>query len=103
MSFQDAETHRFDRSEETDSRHFLITGGAGFLGINLARFLLKKGHQVTSLDLMEFDYPDVRDRVCAITGDTRDMAAVLHCRASGRRTCNGTFEPAGAECGIDRI
>ena len=30
---------------------YLITGGAGFLGINLARFLLAKGHTVTSLDI----------------------------------------------------
>ena len=55
---------------------YLITGGAGFLGINLARYLLDKGHQVVSLDIAEFDYPDARDRVTAITGDIRDRAAV---------------------------
>jgi len=32
---------------------YLITGGAGFLGINLARFLLGKGQEVTSLDLAD--------------------------------------------------
>lgn len=55
---------------------YLITGGAGFLGINLARYLLARGHRVVSLDLAPFDYPDVRDQVTAITGDIRDRATV---------------------------
>jgi nucleoside-diphosphate-sugar epimerase len=55
---------------------FLITGGAGFLGINLARFLLERGHQVTTLDIAPFDYPDVASRVTAIQGDIRDRAAL---------------------------
>lgn len=54
---------------------YLITGGAGFLGINLARFLLDRGHTVTSLDIADFDYPE-RDRVNAIKGDIRDRKAV---------------------------
>jgi len=53
----------------------LITGGAGFLGINLARHLLKKGYAVASLDIAEFDYPE-RDRVEVIRGDIRDAALV---------------------------
>ncbi|MFP4056866.1 MAG: NAD-dependent epimerase/dehydratase family protein [Candidatus Brocadiia bacterium] len=56
--------------------HVLITGGAGFLGINLARFLLERGHEVTSLDIAPFDYEDCQDRVRAIGGDIRDRAAV---------------------------
>ncbi|MGH2410694.1 MAG: NAD-dependent epimerase/dehydratase family protein, partial [Chloroflexota bacterium] len=55
---------------------YLITGGAGFLGINMARYLLARGHQVGSLDLVPFDYPDARDKVTAITGDIRDRATV---------------------------
>ena len=54
---------------------YLLTGGAGFLGINLARYLLSRGHRVRSLDIAEFDYPE-RNRVEAILGDIRDAAAV---------------------------
>jgi nucleoside-diphosphate-sugar epimerase len=54
----------------------VITGGAGFLGINLTRFLLDRGYAVTSLDIADFTYDDVRDRVTILTGDIRDEAAV---------------------------
>jgi len=54
----------------------LITGGAGFLGINLVRFLLARGHPVTSLDLVAFEYPDVRGQIREIQGDIRDPGAV---------------------------
>lgn len=55
---------------------FLITGGAGFLGINLTRYLLSKGQRVTSLDIAPFDYEDVRDRIKIVTGDVRDRATI---------------------------
>ena len=53
---------------------FLITGGSGFLGINLVRHLLNKGATVRSLDLLPFDYPE-KDRVETIIGDIRDPQA----------------------------
>ncbi len=55
---------------------FLITGGAGFLGINLVRHLRKNGHEVVSLDIVEFDYPDVNDDIKIITGDIRNKETV---------------------------
>jgi nucleoside-diphosphate-sugar epimerase len=70
---------------------YLITGGAGFLGINLVRFLLARGQRVRSLDIAPFDYPE-RDAVEAIQGDIRDPAMVeraiagvdlvIHCAAA---------------------
>ncbi len=56
--------------------HYLVTGGAGFLGINLVRFLRARNHPVTSLDLVEFDYADMRPQIRVVTGDIRDPAAV---------------------------
>jgi nucleoside-diphosphate-sugar epimerase len=56
-------------------KRFLITGGAGFLGINLTRYLLARGHAVRTLDIATFDYPE-RARVEVHTGDIRDRAAV---------------------------
>ncbi|MGH2534888.1 MAG: NAD-dependent epimerase/dehydratase family protein [Thermomicrobiales bacterium] len=70
----------------------LVTGGAGFLGINLIRFLLAKGWEATSLDVATFAYPDASGRVRVIQGDIRDPAAVaramegvtavVHCAAA---------------------
>ena len=55
---------------------YLITGGAGFLGINLVRFLHSRGHEITSLDIVEFDYADMNDKIRIITGDIRDKQKV---------------------------
>lgn len=35
--------------------HFLITGGAGYIGSNLAKFLLKKGNKITIFDKLPID------------------------------------------------
>lgn len=57
------------------NKKVLITGGAGFLGINLVRHLLSRGYSVVSLDVEDFDYPE-RDRIEEIQGDIRDEAVV---------------------------
>ncbi len=69
----------------------LITGGAGFLGINLARYLLARGARVVSFDIEEFDYPE-RATVRVVRGDIRNRSAlatamagatvVVHCAAA---------------------
>lgn len=69
----------------------LITGGSGFLGINLMRLLLSRGVAVRSLDIAPLDYPE-RHLVDAILGDIRDASAVeramrdvdvvVHCAAA---------------------
>lgn len=54
----------------------LITGGAGFLGINLTRYLLHRGYDVTSLDFAPFDYEDCMHRIRIVDGDIRDRSMV---------------------------
>ncbi len=50
----------------------LITGGSGFLGINMIRHLIKNGiNDIVSLDLMPFDYPE-KNKITEIIGDIRD-------------------------------
>lgn len=71
---------------------FLITGGAGFLGINLIRYLLVRNQQVVSLDIADFNYPDAQQKIKIIKGDIRDkkivaqamenIDVVVHCAAA---------------------
>lgn len=51
---------------------YLITGGSGFLGINLIRYLYERGHEITSLDIADFTYADMKDKIKIIKGDIRD-------------------------------
>ena len=70
-----AERTAIGAAESSAPRTFLVTGGAGFLGINLVRKLLAEGQRVVSLDIADFSYPE-RHRVTAVTGDIRDRSTV---------------------------
>jgi nucleoside-diphosphate-sugar epimerase len=58
---------------------WLVTGGSGFLGINLIRALVEKGHEVVSIDIAPFTYPDMVDRIDHRIVDIRDRKAVDEC------------------------
>jgi nucleoside-diphosphate-sugar epimerase len=55
---------------------FLVTGGSGFLGINLIRYLYSKSHEIVSLDFVEFNYHDIKDKIKHVVGDIRDKSTV---------------------------
>lgn len=59
-------------------KRYLITGGSGFLGINLIRLLLNKGEKIRSLDIAPFDYPEFK-KTEAVIGDIRDKKIVEEC------------------------
>ncbi len=76
MFLRDSILEHFAVGVDAIAANCLITGGAGFLGINLVRYLLQRDHFVRSLDVAEFDYPE-RDRVEAVRGDIRDFELAL--------------------------
>jgi len=59
---------------------YLITGGAGFIGSNLVRYILAKGHGVVVLDNFATgkreNLTEIAGRITLIEGDVRDRAAV---------------------------
>jgi nucleoside-diphosphate-sugar epimerase len=52
-----------------------ISGGAGFLGLHLARRLVAEGHEVRSLDLVGLDDAQLEGSVQELRGDIRDEDA----------------------------
>jgi nucleoside-diphosphate-sugar epimerase len=59
---------------------YLITGGAGFIGSNLTRYVLQKGHEVVVLDNFSTgkreNLAEIEDRITLIEGDLRDRSVV---------------------------
>ncbi|MHB9026637.1 MAG: NAD-dependent epimerase/dehydratase family protein [Armatimonadota bacterium] len=60
-----------------------VTGGAGFLGVNLIRLLLERGYRVISYDIVPFTYPE-RARITCVEGDIRDARALETAMAGAR-------------------
>lgn len=81
-------------SDHTSARRprVLVTGGSGFLGINLLRYLHARGYDVASLDIAEFTYPDMQPHCDVVLGDIRraddveraiaGADLVVHCAAA---------------------
>ncbi|MCK4603024.1 MAG: SDR family NAD(P)-dependent oxidoreductase, partial [Phycisphaerae bacterium] len=76
---------------------YLVTGGAGFIGCNLVRYILAKGHEVVVLDnfatgkrenltevsgQIKLIEADIRDRT-AVDGAVAGCAAIFHEAALG--------------------
>lgn len=57
-------------------RKVLITGGTGFLGVHLARQLLKENYEVTLFDIAPLDAKDLIGKVRYIKGDVRNKKSV---------------------------
>jgi UDP-glucuronate 4-epimerase len=74
-------------------KHYLITGGAGFIGSHLAERLSKDAHKVTVIDNFN-DYYDpaikhrniaaIRDKINLIEGDIRDAVLIERTFAKGQ-------------------
>ncbi|MBQ6924048.1 MAG: NAD-dependent epimerase/dehydratase family protein [Kiritimatiellae bacterium] len=57
----------------------LVTGGSGFLAINMIRYLRDRGERkIRTIDIAPFDYPE-KDEVDHVLGDVRDLDLVRKC------------------------
>ena len=65
----------------TNKKNFLVTGGTGFIGSNICRMLLNKGHEVTIFDNNSRGnlnkIIDIKKKIIFIDGDIRDRKKVF--------------------------
>lgn len=59
------------KPKENKPKTIFITGGSGFLGINMIRYLLEKGLNVVNYDIADFDYPE-KTKIKSYLADVRD-------------------------------
>jgi len=73
---------------------YLVTGGAGFIGSNLARYILGRGHDVVVLDNFATgkreNLAEIAGRITLIEGDIRDAGTV----AAAMDGCCAVFHEA---------
>lgn len=76
------------------SSRYLVTGGAGFIGSHLTRFLLDKGHHVVVLDNFSTgkreNLTEIASDITLIEGDIRDVAAM----STAMKGCQAIFHLA---------
>lgn len=82
-----------ENEAKTEGRkHFLVTGGAGFIGSHLVEALLSQGHRVTVIDDFNHYYDPAikrqnlaasKDQINLIEGDIRDAILVERTFAKG--------------------
>lgn len=56
---------------------YLVTGGAGFLGLHLANYLAKKGNKITLLDIAKFNRAEYPKECILKKGDVRSVKEML--------------------------
>lgn len=61
---------------KTNQKTIFITGGSGFLGINMVRFLLQKKQKVINYDIAEFSYPE-KSKIKTYLADIRDKKTLI--------------------------
>jgi nucleoside-diphosphate-sugar epimerase len=52
---------------------WLVTGGAGFLGVHVCRGLLQRGQKVASYDITPFPAEEMLEHLVTVVGDIRDV------------------------------
>jgi 3beta-hydroxy-Delta5-steroid dehydrogenase / steroid Delta-isomerase len=82
-----------DASLTTDLGRVLVTGGAGFVGANLVRELLDRGHEVRSFDRVDSPLPD-HPRLEVVTGDITDLDDVAAAIGTGDAAVDTVFHTA---------